>query len=295
MNEAAKYDPELRTANRPRELIVVDSITQLTNRHAGQSVLAASHGGIYCGWIAIKLELTGVILHDAGVGLARAGIAGLAILDCAGVPAAAIGHRTARIGDGADCLQRGILTFCNAAADRLGVTPGMAAAEALEILASYASAPGVNPALADLAESRSLWTDEVTGAPITLLDSNGLVDVSDRDSIIITGSHGGLLGGRSETAVKAPVFAAAYNDAGIGIDAAGISRLAVLEDRGIAGVTVAAASARIGDARSTLQDGIVSYINATAARFGAEVGMPMKACTHRFGEAWLAKFGRDRS
>lgn len=290
-----RHNAETQAMSGSSDLIAVDSITQLTNRHSGRAILAASHGGTYCGWLAAQRRLTGVILHDAGIGLDRAGIAGLSVLDAAGTPAAAIDHRTARIGDGADCIKRGFVTFFNAAADRLGVTPGMGAAEALAIFAAKATAPRMKLALPDQTESRSLWMDEATGAPITLLDSNGLVDASDRDTIVITGSHGGLLGGRPETAVKAPVFAAAYNDAGVGIDSSGISRLAALEDRAIAGVTVAAASARIGDARSTLHDGIVSHLNATAARFGAEVGMSMKACARLFGAAWLTKFGKDKT
>jgi hypothetical protein len=48
------------------------------------------------------------------------------------------------------------------------------------------------------------------------------------------------------------------NDAGGGIDEAGFSRLPALNVRGIAGTTAAAVSARIGDARSTLFDGIIS-------------------------------------
>src|SRR5207302_1281456 len=78
------------------------------------------------------------------------------------------------------------------------------------------------------------------------------------DAIVLTGSHGGLLGGRPETALKYEVRAAFYNDAGIGIDEAGVSRLPALDDRGIAAATVSAATARIGEARSTYEDGILS-------------------------------------
>ena len=81
----------------------------------------------------------------------------------------------------------------------------------------------------------------------------------------MTGSHGGLLGGRPETALKYDVRGALYNDAGIGKDAAGVSRLPALDPRGIAAATVSAASARIGDARSTYEDGIISRVNAAAA------------------------------
>ena len=54
-----------------------------------------------------------------------------------------------------------------------------------------------------------------------------------------TGSHGALLGGKPETAIKIPVFAAIYNDADFGIDDAGIARLPALDARGIAGAASA--------------------------------------------------------
>jgi hypothetical protein len=94
---------------------------------------------------------------------------------------------------------------------------------------------------------------------------------------VLTGSHGGLLGGRPEAALKADALAAVYNDAGIGIDEAGITRLPALDARKIAAATVAATSARIGEGLSTYQDGNISRINQTAAEFGAREGMSAMA------------------
>jgi hypothetical protein len=74
--------------------------------------------------------------------------------------------------------------------------------------------------------------------------------------------------------VKFDVFAAVYNDAGVGIDDAGVSRLPALEARGIAGACVSAFSARIGDGQSTLRDGFVSALNPRAAACGGEIGIP---------------------
>ena len=82
-----------------------------------------------------------------------------------------------------------------------------------------------------------------------------------------------LLGGRPATAVKYDVFAAIYNDADFGIDDAGISRLPALDARGIAGATVSAWSARIGDGQSTYRDGYVTAVNARAAQCGGEIGI----------------------
>ena len=53
----------------------------------------------------------------------------------------------------------------------------------------------------------------------------------------------------------------------IGIDEAGVSRLPALDARGIAAATVSAAGARIGDARSTYEDGVLSRVNTRAVPF----------------------------
>jgi len=73
--------------------------------------------------------------------------------------------------------------------------------------------------------------------------------------------------------VKYDVLGALFNDAGIGKDEAGVSRLPALDTRGIAAATVAATSARIGDARSTYADGVVSRLNRRAAALGLREGI----------------------
>ncbi|MCG3102637.1 hypothetical protein MAQ58_25015, partial [Enterobacter sp. DRP3] len=64
---------------------------------------------------------------------------------------------------------------------------------------------------------------------------------------------------------------------GIGKDSAGIGRLPLLQQRGIAALTVSAHSARIGDARSCYEDGVVSCANAQARGLGCRVGPPLKS------------------
>jgi hypothetical protein len=107
-----------------------------------------------------------------------------------------------------------------------------------------------------------------------LIDSAALADPAQDDgAVVVTGSHGGLVGGEPGMALRADGYAAAFNDAGIGIDEAGLGRLAPLDARGIAAITVAAMSARIGEARSTLA-GTISAANETARRRGAAIGAP---------------------
>lgn len=260
-------------------MAVFDSITQAGPAEAGRAVLAASHGGAYSAACALKARLGAVILHDAGVGREQAGIASLRLLDAASVPAATVSHRSARIGDGADCRERGVLSFVNEAAAALGLRPGQAVAAALAALETARLAPPEAGAIA-AAEAR-----QAMGDGVVLADSNSLVTAADAGAVFVTGSHGGLLGGRPETAIRADVFAALYNDADGGIDDAGASRLPALQARGIAAATVSAWSARIGDARSTLEDGYVTRFNERARALGAEAGLSARALVARLVEA----------
>ena len=92
--------------------------------------------------------------------------------------------------------------------------------------------------------------------------------------VVISGSHGGVSSARY--ALQAAPRLAVFNDAGVGKDGAGIAALALLQARGIAACTVAHTSARIGEASSTLEEGIVSHLNESAASLGLAVGQPLR-------------------
>jgi hypothetical protein len=252
----------------PAPLVIADSITRVGPEARGAVVVNASHGGVYAAYLAAKLHAAAAIFNDAGVGRDRAGIGGLAYLAELGIPAATIGHMSARIGDGADMLARGIITHANELARALGVRDGQSCRDAAALLQRAEPAHGAPPEALEAAfllipDPPQVWA----------LDSASLVLPDHRDAIVVTGSHGGLLGGKAETALKYNVKAALYNDAGIGIDDAGVSRLPALAARGIAAATVSAQSARIGDARSTYEDGVVSRVNAPAAALGVHEGI----------------------
>ena len=89
----------------------------------------------------------------------------------------------------------------------------------------------------------------------------------DAGRILVIGSHGALHGGRPESALGVEAAAAVFNDAGVGADRIGISRLPVLAARGIPAATVDCMSARIGDGRSMWESGLISHVNAIAARW----------------------------
>jgi hypothetical protein len=250
-------------------VIVVDSATQVDASARGRVVVCGSHGGRYAATCAAAWGLRGVVLNDAGVGLDRAGVAGLDLLDGLGIPGAAVAHESARIGDGRDTWERGVLSHVNAAAAALGCRAGMPAAAAAEAMAQ---GPAVDPGPVAARESRHLLRDR--RPRVWALDSAALVRPEDAGDVVLTGSHGGLVGGSPAAALRADALAAVFNDAGGGC---GTARLPALAARGIAAATVAASSARIGDGRSTYRDGIVSAVNDVASALGAAPGMTARA------------------
>lgn len=250
-------------------ILLAPTITKLPPEAEGAVVVSGSHGGRYPGYLAARAGVRAVILNDAGVGLEEAGIGSLPWLQTLGIAAAAVGHASCRIGDTDDTLARGVISHANALARALGVAPGLPAREAAERLRRAAHRRVEPPAIG---ETRSAVSVPGARRRIVLLDSASLVRPEDAGQVVVTGSHGGLIGGDPAAALRVDAFAAAFNDAGGGPDGAGTSRLPALGRRGIAAVTVAAASARIGEARSTFADGIISAANATARARGAREG-----------------------
>ncbi|BBK40377.1 hypothetical protein STVA_03970 [Allostella vacuolata] len=268
-------------------ILALDSITHTDSRCIGAVVLAASHGGAYSGYLAAKARVRAAIFNDAGVGLDEAGIGGLAYLEQLGIPAAAALHTSCRIGDGGDLLARGRIGHANAPARRLGCLPGQTAAAAASHLAQATGTADGSPPPAD--ENRFLVHERPGGPKIWALDSASLVQADDAGHVVITGSHGELMGGNPALAIKAAVLAAIFNDAGVGMDGAGTGRLPVLDARGIAAATVDHRTARIGDGRSAWETGRLSHVNRTAAALGARAGMPVA----EFCERVLAACKKD--
>ncbi|MGD9801777.1 MAG: hypothetical protein AB7E81_23595 [Hyphomicrobiaceae bacterium] len=267
----------------PDDIVVLDSVTHFEAKHKGRVAFCGSHAGIYAAYYAASKGIAAIVLNDAGIGRERAGIAGLMLLEKLGVPGAAISHMSARIGEGKDGAERGVLTTVNGPAATLGLQPGLSCHDALLLLHKASPAPSPEPE--PLEESRfevpELGRD---GVKVFVIDSMSLVKPEDDGHIIVAASHGGALGGRPKMAIKYPVFACVCNDADRGADNAGTTRLPALDQRGIAAACVSAFSARIGDGRSTLADGYISTINETARRHGGLIGQS----TREFVAAMLA-------
>ena len=260
----------------------IDTVTKMLPAHRGHVVVAGSHGGIYAGWCAANGGARAVILNDAGIGKDAAGTGALPFLDRIGLAAATADSQSCRIADAADMLATGVISAVNGAAAALGCAPGQTVRDCADRMRSarLPSAP-VPP----LGESRFIISEADGERVVIGIDSASLFQPADAGRIVVTASHGALVGSKPDKVVPPGVFAAFFHDAGGAKGGSGYSRLPSLDALGVVAGTVAAASARIGDARSCYGDGVLSHVNAAAQARGAQIGMSLQAFINRLRHA----------
>jgi hypothetical protein len=255
----------------PARIFVGDSVTYFADCRPNDVIVCGSHGGETAALFGAASGAKGLILNDAGSGKENAGTSGLAVVEAYGVAAATVSYLSARIGSGRDTWEAGVISHCNRLAAAAGVRDGQGAEEAARLIAAW-PAPVTQAQPTTPADRPAAVIRE--GPPlIVALDSASMVGEPHVGAIVITGSHGGVTGGR---AVRAAVAAAFFNDAGIGKREAGISRLPLLEREAIPGGTADCWSARIGDGLDTYESGTLSRVNAPAVAFGLKTGMAVR-------------------
>jgi hypothetical protein len=252
------------------KVLAVPTVTKLGPETVGSVVVGGSHAAIYTTYLTLKAGARAAIQHDASFGRDQAGIAGLAWAEQFGFAIAAVDARTARIGEGADMLQRGVISAVNRHAAACKVQPGMSCRQAADLLRT-APLPSAPPSTL---ETRTEEPVPGTGRTIVMVDSVALARESDAGGIVLTGSHGGTPS--DGYAGKVGMQLVLFNDAGFGADYAGIAAVAILEGKGMAAAAVSAFTARIGDGRSTYHDGIISAANKQAIALGAVIGAPAR-------------------
>jgi uncharacterized protein YunC (DUF1805 family) len=253
------------------EPLLLDSITDAGPAAAGAVAVSGSHGGLYAAAVASRAGLRAVILNDAGRGLNDAGIAGLVALTDLGMAGCAVDCMSAEIGSARDTATHGVISYANIPAAVLGITPGQSIENALTLLSN---APKPTGQLDAVPEAR--WEEEIDGVSVLCVDSASLIRSEDAGRIIVTGSHGGLIGGDPARACKAQASYVSFSDAGRGKNDCGITRLPALDVRGIAAVALDCGSCEIGSAASSLQNGITSAVNRTAMECGIKIGMTQR-------------------
>lgn len=115
------------------EVLLVDSISQLTNDDSGRIAVSGSHGGTSASEYAYRFQVKAAVFNDAGVGKDKAGIIGLSILDEHHIIGMAIDCHSGRIGDSLDVYQSGVISAVNHTAKASGISTGMAVNEAVKL------------------------------------------------------------------------------------------------------------------------------------------------------------------
>jgi hypothetical protein len=242
-------------------IMIFDGVANLPPGADSAVVVGGSNAAIPAAYVSAKAGARAAIHHDCGIGRDEAGVSGLLWAERHGMAMAAVATDSARVGDGADMLQRGIISRVNGFAARCGVENGHTVLQAVVLLKS---APWPHATAEAPAERRTV----IDG--VLCMDSVSFGTPEDAGLVVATGSHGGATAAPMARSFRPRLVF--FNDAAFGADDAGVASLAILDADGIAAATVAADSACIGDGQSTLTQGIISAVNATAHRLGARVG-----------------------
>lgn len=113
-------------------------------------------------------------------------------------------------------------------------------------------------------------------AKLITLDSISALTSAHADTIVVTGSHGGVSAARFVLSVAARPCAVFFNDAGVGKNDAGIHALPLLAQQDIAAATYSHLSACIGDAADAWANGVLSRVNAKAQSLGLCPGLSVQ-------------------
>jgi len=109
---------------------------------------------------------------------------------------------------------------------------------------------------------------------IVIADSATSISEGNKSDIFICASHCGVNVG--QYAAQANVKGLIGNDAGKGLEDAGVAGLKVIDENGIPGAAVSAMTAEIGVGPTTYETGVISTVNKAAQKIGVKPGMSAK-------------------
>jgi uncharacterized protein YunC (DUF1805 family) len=250
--------------------VAVDSAYDVADLNRDRDVVVnASYSGVLPARFVAEKKPLGAIGLDCGVGPAGASVAGLWYLEALDIPAAAADVMGVRLGDGVDVWRHGVISFANQPARDRGVAEGMSVEDAARAILSGTSKR--SGAASDVTNRRVVG-EHPSGRQIVCTDSIafGLPEDANR-SVLVTAGHTG----RSALPYLRKVRPHAFicSDGGMGRDRSGVASLEPTADEGIAGATVDARTASMGDASSSWKDGLISAVNDLARDAGVRVGM----------------------
>lgn len=232
----------------------------------GDVIVAASYAGVLCARMVMSAKPRAAFGLDCGIGKDGAGVAGLWYYEALGVPAATVDSNTAEMGNGDDMARNGLISRVNDAAQRLGLAPGMAVLEAVDALLTESRKPAQWDPARRLVVHRG-----PQGRNVVCTDSIAFALPEDRErNVLCTAGHTGRSVVDYFRGFRPWGFIC--SDGGIGKNRSGVSALEVVDSDGIAGASVDAMTARMGDGQSTYFDGVISAVNQTASAKGVRVG-----------------------
>ena len=249
-------------------VMALDSAADILPRNRGRDVLVtASYIGVLPARLVHDHLPRAVIGFDGGVGPQGANMAGLWYFEALNVPAAAVDVMSIILGDGVDTYHNGRISFLNRPAQDCGVEVGMPAHEAARRMLEHE--PG-NPSGYQVTNRRVVH-ETATGRQVVVTDSIVFGTEADQRNVLVTAGHTGRSGARHIINVRP--FGFVCSDGGRGRNDSGMAGLEITNAEGIAGATVDAHLARMGDGMSTYNDGIISAANSLALACGVRVGM----------------------
>ncbi len=254
------------------DIVALDSAADVLPRNRGRDVLVtASYIGVLPARLVHDHLPRAVIGFDGGTGPQGANIAGLWYYEALNIPAAAVDVMTIILGDGVDVYDNGRVSFVNRPAADCGVVKGMAARDAARLMLTHE--PG-HPTAYQVT-NRQVVHQSTAGRQVVVTDSIIFGIEADKANVLVTAGHTGRSGARH--IINIHPFGFICSDGGRGRNDSGMAGLALTNDAGIAGATVDAKLARMGDGMSTYDDGVVSAANALALNCGVKIGMTAKA------------------
>jgi len=259
---------ELFTGARGR-IMAMDSAYDVAPDNRDRDVVVnASYCGVLPARFIAEQHPRGAIGVDCAIGPAGASVAGLWYLEALNIPAAVADVMTVRLGDGVDLYTEGRISLANRPAIDCGVVPGMSVRDAAR--AMLESDPRA-PTASDVT-NRTVMETGPDGRLVVCTDSIAFGLPEDVRNVLVTAGHTG----RSAVPylLKVRPFGFICSDGGKGREDAGVAGLALVEADGLAGATVDARTARMGDGLSSYRDGVISAVNALASAAGVKVGMP---------------------
>ena len=254
-------------------VVAVDSAYDIDEANRGRDVVVnASYSGVLpARFIAAKAP-AGSIGLDCAVGPQGASIAGLWYLEAKDLPAATVDVSGVLLGDGVDVWNHGRISYANQPARDLGVREGQGVEEAARAMLSGAV---VAPATASDVTNRCTMIEHPSGRTVVCTDSIAFGLPEDRGAnVLVTAGHTG----RSAVPYLEKFLPHAFicSDGGMGRERSGVAALPVLAARGVAGAAVDARTARMGDALSSWETGVISAVNDLAREAGVTEGMPCR-------------------